>query len=548
VLVSVRLFRRQFTEKWNFPPRQERLKPEDEPVVVERIRQLWEQNLGVKVIRETLEEEGWVLGDNEFARLRKKNGYRRRGDAAGAYGVEPAGASTKKKGKGKRKRDAEEAELGWLPVENDMMPVNGYGMDSMPGADGTADTLLSLPQQPTYLTPEEQIRRAEHLVKVQLESDQALATRKRRRRIRGYGHLPPDDPTMAPRYGSETTLDECKAFLHLTNEIYSDMREQYEFICRDMGIERKKTVMENGLWQASKDRLVRENIHLSAVMHPLQPNLERKAVAVDVICADVTKRMRDSKKKMTVAEANNTLGLNPTSSKEIRRYFYEILERDQYTTRLACGDAHWAELRQQWFATSPLLQAVVMEGNANKMKCIDILCRDATKRYNDDAVRRDPTRRQYQQSTYGPGPGSCKANRKKDTPNAANTSTPGSGKKPKSSKKASSAENDPNIDPALAPYPTPVPAYFRLSPDSRLIGNHPRMWLGKLTAPTIQAMHAAASSKAGGSSVTKAQGVIKNADGSEDSYQIDDDGELQVYLEAAGDKSTFIVVLEGGYA
>lgn len=83
---------------------------------------------------------------------------------------------------------------------------------------------------------------------MQFESDQALANRKRRRRIRGYGHLPPDDPGMAPRYNSETTLDECKAFLHLSNEMYSTVRDDYEAICRDMGIERKKTVMENGVW------------------------------------------------------------------------------------------------------------------------------------------------------------------------------------------------------------------------------------------------------------------------------------------------------------
>lgn len=169
-----------------------------------------------------------------------------------------------------------------------------------------------------------------------------------RRRIRGYGHLPPDDPTLAPRYDSETTLDECKAFLQLDNGLYTTMRSEFEEVCVDMGIERKKTVMANGMWQAAKDRLVRENVHLSAVMHPFQHNLDKKAIAVDVICADVTKRMRDSKKKLSVAGANNALGLNPTSSKEVRKQFYQILERDQYTTRLACGDEHWAKLRQAW--------------------------------------------------------------------------------------------------------------------------------------------------------------------------------------------------------
>ncbi|TKA33231.1 hypothetical protein B0A50_00784 [Salinomyces thailandicus] len=554
-LPSARLFRRQFTEKWQFPPRRERLTAEQETVVAERIRQLWEQNLGVKSIREALEDEGWELGDNEFQRIRKKNGYRRRGDTIGAYGIVEEehlgapGTGASKRGKGKKRKADQLAPEQWLPIDDD---------DPTIGEDPSADALMLLQQQPAHvLTPEEQARRAEYLSQVQAHSDLALANRKRRRRIRGYGHLPADDPTLAPRYSSETTLDECKAYLQLTNDLYTQMRSDYEQICMDMGIERKKTVVQNGLWQTSKDRLIRENMHLSAMLHPFQPDLDKKAVAVDVICADVTKRIRDSKKKFTVGGANNALGLNPTSSKEVRKQFYQILERDQYTTRLACGDEHWAELRQAWYDAVPMLQPVVLEGEPYKMKCVDILCRDATKRYNDDAVRRDPSRRQYQQSTYGPGPGSVKANRKKDTPNAATAPAPEKKKAaPKKRGKQAATAPDPNIDPALAPYPNPVPAYFRLSPESRLIGNHPRMWLGELTAPAMQALQAAAASKAGAATVTKVQGVISNggpgANGEEapgeDLYQIDNDGELQVYLEAAGEKSTFVVCLEGGYA
>ncbi|KAI7559942.1 hypothetical protein KC317_g10046, partial [Hortaea werneckii] len=127
-LPSHRLFRRQFSEKWKFPPRRERLSVEQEPVVVERMGQLWEQNLGIQAIRETLESEGWELGDNEYQRLRKKNGFRRRGDALGAYGVVEdeylgapgTGASKRSKAAkgGKRKADQIAPEQ-WLPVEDD---------------------------------------------------------------------------------------------------------------------------------------------------------------------------------------------------------------------------------------------------------------------------------------------------------------------------------------------------------------------------------------------------------------------------------------------
>lgn len=516
------MFRRQFNEKWNFPPRRPRLKPEDEGAVVERIRQLWEQNLNVAAIREALEDEGWELGDNEFARLRKKNGFRRRGENLGSYGR-------------LEKRSAQTAGLD-------------EGLTDVGGLDaGTADSLLALQQKHSALSPEEQARRAQRLIQVQIESDQALLTKKRRRRIRGYGHLPADDPNMQPRYNSETTLDECKAYLHLTNEMYTTIRADYEKICLEMGIERKKTVLENGIWQSSKDRLVRENVHLSAMMHPLQTNLEKKAIALDVLCADVTKRMRDSKKKMTLADANNLIGLNPTASKALRREWYEILEEDQYTTRLACGDEHWAELREKWYAKSPVLQQAVMESHFNplKMKAIDLICRDATKRFNDDKIRKDPSRKTYNQSVYGPGPGSCKANRRKETPNSANPAPKG-GKRPSIIPVANNFGLGDNLDPALTP--PVIPAYFKLSPQSQIIGNHPQMWLGKLMARTVEALHAAATSKAVTATVKRVQGIIKNEDGTEDSYQIDRDDELDVYLEATGDKSTFVVVLEAGYA
>ncbi|KAK5737802.1 hypothetical protein LTR17_006450 [Elasticomyces elasticus] len=560
-LPSARLFRRQFTEKWQFPPRKPKLTPEDEAAIVSRIRSLWEQNLPVAQIRSTLDEEGWELGDNEFQRLRKGNGFTRRG-ATGAYDVSsPAGGAGPSKAK-KRKRDDVVEEPG----------------DTEWGAGPGPSTYHS-----HGLAPQEAERRAQHLAKVQQDSDAALAKNKRRRRIRGYGHLPPDEPSLGPRYNSETTLDECKAFLHLDNETYMSLRSAYEQIAREMGIERKKTVRENGLWEASKERLVRESHHLSAVLHPLQPDLERKLTAIDVICADVTKRMRGEGKKMTVGEANNVLGLSPSGSKEVRRSFYNILVEDQYTTRLACGDAHWAELRQEWFDAFPLLQQVMYEMDPTRVKALEVLCRDACKRYNDDSLKKDPTRRVYQQKLYGPGPGSAKAKPvvKPETAAQKKKREAAVAKKEKDEAKvvkkegkkvtkihaktpyAAGSQTQPiNVDPSLTsttnglisnpytagPPPEPIPAYFRLAPASQIIGNHPRLWLGKLTARTVAALHQAAASKAGAAKVTKVHGLIKNEEGTEDSYQIDREDELDAYLGAAGEKATFLVVLEGGYA
>ncbi|KAK4551838.1 hypothetical protein LTR86_010834 [Recurvomyces mirabilis] len=570
-----RIFRRQFSTKWNFPRRGHRLKPEDEPVVIDRIRGLWEQNNGVKEILEVLLDEGWDIGEPEYQRLRRRNGFHRR-STFGSFENQESVAMTRKRKAGEQP-DTEAAQ-------------DGAGEPESTLAEAQPAT-----QQPS-LPPEELARRQEHLAKVQFESDQALLTRKRRRRIRGYGHLPADEPGMAPRYDSETTLDECKAYLHLSNEMYQTMRDDYEVICNEMNIERKKTSMESGAWQASKDRLIMENMHLSAMMHPLQPNLDAKTNAVDVICGDVTKRMRDRGKRITMAEANNLLGLNPAASKTIRRSFYDILQQDQYTTRLACGLERWTELRERWFATSPILQQVVAEGEHQKMRAMETLCRDAVKRRNDDRLRENPEHRQYHRKHYGPGPGSVRGTRWADRTKlaeiaaakaAANLGASGpegeaaegevaEGRVAEASTASAQQEIPARlanqaaapvttpIDPALSapaatatPSPLPtqnpeqlsIPAYFRLSPTSSLTSNHPNLWLAKLTARTMHALHAAALSKAGAEAqVLSVHGVVKNADGSEDEYPIEGDEELDVYITASYPAGTFVVVLMGGEA
>lgn len=80
---------------------------------------------------------------------------------------------------------------------------------------------------------------------------------------------------MAPRYGSETSLDECKAFLQLSNEKYVQLRDEFEAICSEMGII-KMTLCAQGEWQAAKDRHIRENMHLASVLHPLQPDIDQR--------------------------------------------------------------------------------------------------------------------------------------------------------------------------------------------------------------------------------------------------------------------------------
>lgn len=119
-----------------------------------------------------------------------------------------------------------------------------------------------------------------------------------------------------------------------------------------------------------------------------------------------------------------------------------------------------------------------------------------------------------------------------------------------------------DLDPALSaqtptpftarPHPqplsNPIAVYFRLAPTSTIIGSHPKMWLGKLTSISIEALNKAATSKVGAAKVARTHGLVKNDDGTEDKWVIENEDELHAYLDEAGEKPSFLVQLEGGYA
>ena len=103
----------------------------------------------------------------------------------------------------------------------------------------------------------------------------------------------------------------CKAYLQLDNETYVAIRKAYTAICEEMGI-LKKTECADGMWEESKRRLINESPHLSAVMNELDPEFDKRQIALECLAADVTKRMRVTGRAITIADANNILGLNPT--------------------------------------------------------------------------------------------------------------------------------------------------------------------------------------------------------------------------------------------
>ena len=119
--------------------------------------------------------------------------------------------------------------------------------------------------------------------------------------------------------------------------MYRELRDHFQRICEETGFI-KKTIAGPEKWQAAKDRLIRESPHLQTVFWGGHPQLEAKALALDVVCTDVTKRMRTLERRMTIAEAKNALGINPEESRQIRNAFYNTLKADHFTSKLEAGD------------------------------------------------------------------------------------------------------------------------------------------------------------------------------------------------------------------
>lgn len=415
----------------------------------------------------------------------------------------------------------------------------------------------------------------------------------------------PADPAGPPRFPSETTIDESKAFLELDNDLYRQLRDQFQTICEEEGVI-KKTLAGPDKWQQVKDRLITENDHLQRQFADEQSEKpDQRVLSLDVICTDVTKRMRTMERRMTIAEAKNVIGINPTESRQIRGEFYDILKSGHFTSKLETGDEHWQEFKQQWMAGSPILQRILAPGDTDpqhqeRLKALEVLCRDVMKRLRDDLTKSDPSRKK--QINTGPGPGPAPP-RTMQTParrslsaQASPTKATSTGYTPSTPTPDTTAApdvtnaSDLQIDPSLLlaandlagqhqqnpvygsqavhqqqdymglssssqhreynyapaypdPAPTPIPVYFRLHQHSQ-IQSDPRIWLGALTSGTMEELRALATRAHPGSSVVRIEGVVKGQDFKEVNYPIDDNEELGGYLaHMSTGKVTFAVQL-----
>jgi len=272
-------------------------------------------------------------------------------------------------------------------------------------------------------------------------------------------------------------------------------------------------------------------------------------------------------KRLTILESKNVLGLNPDQSRQIRGEFYDILESEHYTSKLEMGPEKWKELKDHWIANNSYLQTLLAPGPDNdpehkkKLDAMELLCRDVMKRVRDDRAKKKGTFRktkpapaptpgvevpEYQAPTPLPAPtttasyaAALPANPFGDVPNAPPQND------------LSDLQIDPNLLQVADNLGTPqvsalTPVYIRPHPESTMFTTT-KLWLGSMASHTVQELRALLANKYPHSKAERIDGVEKDAGGNEIPYRIDEDEELEAYLDHVQNKTkkaTFVVLLK----
>ncbi len=336
----------------------------------------------------TLANEGYQVGEREVERIRSKNGWMLR-RVTGTFDLDqrPAQSAGEEGDDGDGDGGDEEGEA----VREDQSTYWNYGATGLIPVGPQAQHVEAQHAQPPEDTLEalRQARRDSRKRANEAEYHERWMAKKRRRHTRPFAGLPADPPGP-PRFPSETTLTEAKEVLQLDKKAYEALREQFYAICANAGVY-KKTLAGPERWEALKDQLVRESMHLRAVMWD-PTDMEKKKLAIEIIAANVTKRLRVESSLMTVANAKVVLGLNPEEARKVRGQLYNILAQEKFTTMLEEGMEYFEGLKQRWLAESDELRRALAAGASDpdfqrKTKAINILCRDATSRYRGDMGR-----------------------------------------------------------------------------------------------------------------------------------------------------------------
>lgn len=231
----------------------------------------------------------------------------------------------------------------------------------------------------------------------QQESDQdrdSLSKGSRRRRRRARPSTTGGQPGLLNRFPSEMKLDEARARLGLDVSTYRALRIQFQQICQDENVS-KKTTAGAEKWDAVKGQLVNQMPPLHSLLWSNKENPEDRQLALDVICTDVTKRMRTMETRMTLAEAKNVLGINPEQSREMRGAFHQVLADSGFTCKSDATAQQWEDLKRRWGDKSALVKRIMLnirtdgDERQNQARALEVLAKDIMKRMRDDRGRKD---------------------------------------------------------------------------------------------------------------------------------------------------------------
>lgn len=545
---SKRAFQTQF-KRWGFPSkRKPAFRDED---LVGRVKELWEANYSQRNMLAALHEEGHVIKERELMRLRARNRWLMRIP----NGARQAATDEEEQDEQGEPEEEQEVAPEEAPEEGQL---EARLLSAARGEDSQTPSTQPIPLSISDELPLEFLeQQRERLAMLQSESDERRKSKKRRRRTKGYAGLPADPPGP-PRFPSETTLKESRDILSLDMKQYHAVRNKFQRICEEEQI-RQKTVAGAEKWQGAKNRLVDEDAVLTAVLRTDGSDLQKKELALDVICTDVTKRIRTTGSRLTILESKTILGLNPEQSRQIRSGFYDILGSEHYTSKLEMGADKWQELKDRWISGTPLLLQILGTGTIDteyhrKHAALELLCRDVMKRVRDDRAKKKGN---FQKKSLPVPTRSAPAASANAAP-LATASSPYGPPQPAhlfgdvATTFQHTDVSDLQIDPHLlqaagdlgTPHvPTVTPVYFRPHPKSTVY-NHSKMWLGSLSGRSIPELHALLHTRYPNARPARIDGIEKDSGGNEISYLIEQDEELDAYLDhVQGRKATFVVLL-----
>ena len=428
---SKRAFQNQI-KKWHFRPH--RIPASKNFTLIETVKELWEQHvLPTEMLRILNEEMGFEVKKKELNNLRHSHDlyFRapnvRKGRKTILGGLDGAGEDDEggDDAAGVDKRTDEENE-GDADHDQDLAKAtiafvrqeDSYLSDEMEESLATVDhpqrhNPASFPSQasthrppkrkraenplplftPAYPSPLPADIATRRALKDDADAAKAASIAVRHQRRHRHRRTPVDigaNTTQGPRFPSEMTLEEAKTALDLDKDTYRAVRDAFEEICVSGNIVRKKG---SGKWQAAKEALVASfpalhslfNVTVTAAPNAFTQVIatgatDRQIQALDILCMDVTKQMRNRSVRMSVTKAKKMLGLDPTEVTRARAALTERLLANGFVSKTECGE-YWKVMRDEWIAEQEL------NTDAASKKAADVLCADVMKRINDDRTK-----------------------------------------------------------------------------------------------------------------------------------------------------------------